>query len=368
MAESRKSSNQKPLRVAIDTGGTFTDGVWMEAGRLRMTKVFSSPDDPSRAIAEALQKISWPGPVILLHGTTVGTNTVLQRKGARVALVTTSGFADVIEIGRQARPKLYDLNFQRTSPLVERSLRFEIAERVAADGEVLQRPSREELQRVARDVHASGAESIAVCTLFSFANPVNERAIGRVLEELGLPLSLSSVILPEFREYERTSTVALNAYLQPVMQGYLQSLSSRVRHLGSAGKSSRVFVMQSSGGITSLESAAYQPVRTLLSGPAGGVVGAAASARLSGFDRILTFDMGGTSTDVSLVLGEPQPAHEGEIDGLPVRVPMLDIHTVGAGGGSIARFDAGGALRVSGRNLRAPIPAPSATEKERCPP
>ena len=277
----------------------------------------------------------------------MGTNTVLQRKGAHVALVTTAGFGDIIEIGRQNRPKLYDLNFSATPPLMERGMRFEVAERVAHDGSILQRPSREELQRVARDVHASGAEAIAVCTLFSFANAENERAIGRVLEELGLPLSLSSVILPEFREYERASTVALNAYLQPAMQGYLHRLDRRVRQGGTAaGQRSRVFVMQSSGGITSLEAASQQPVRTILSGPAGGVVGAMAMARRSGCERILSFDMGGTSTDVALVSGEPQPANEGEIAGLPVRVPMLDIHTVGAGGGSLARFDAGGALRV----------------------
>ena len=306
MAASRPKTPQPPLRIAVDTGGTFTDCVWVERGKLRMAKVFSTPGDPSQAIADALAQVNPAGAVILLHGTTVGTNTLLQRKGARVAFVTTAGFEDTIEIGRQNRPKLYDLTFERVPPLVERNMRFGVPERVAPSGEILQKPSREDLKVLARDVHTSGAESIAISTLFSFANPENERAIGRVLEELGLPLSLSHVILPEFREYERASTVVVNAYLQPVMQSYLQQLDLRIRQSGSKAKSSRVFVMQSSGGITSLEAAARQPVRTVLSGPAGGVVGAAAMARLSGFEHIITFDMGGTSTDVALVDGEPK--------------------------------------------------------------
>ncbi len=347
MAAPRPKIPQPWLRVAVDTGGTFTDCVWIERGKLRMAKVFSTPADPSQAIAEALAQINPAGAITLLHGTTVGTNTLLQRKGARVAFVTTEGFEDTIEIGRQNRPRLYDLTFERVPPLVERNMRFGVPERVVPSGEILQTPSREDLKVLARDVHTSGAEAIAISTLFSFANPENERAIGRVLEELGLPLSLSHIILPEFREYERASTVVVNAYLQPVMQSYLQQLEVCLRQGGrSKAKASRVFVMQSSGGITSLEAAAHQPVRTVLSGPAGGVVGAAAMARLSGVERIITFDMGGTSTDVALVEGEPKASNEAEIAGLPVRIPMLDIHTVGAGGGSLARFDAGGALRV----------------------
>jgi N-methylhydantoinase A len=347
MAASRTHSSKAPSRIAVDTGGTFTDCVWIERGRLRMVKVFSTPDDPSQSIAEAVSRSGCSGEIVLLHGTTVGTNSLLERKGARVAFVTTAGFEDTIEIGRQARPRLYDLTFQRVPPLVERGMRFGVPERVSCEGEMLQRPSRQDLRLLARDVHASGAESIAVSTLFAFANPDNERTIGRALEELGLPPSLSHLILPEFREYERASTVVVNAYLQPVMQSYLQRLDTRTRQRGLEGaKASRVFVMQSSGGITSLESAARQPVRTVLSGPAGGVVGAAAMATRSGFERVITFDMGGTSTDVALVSGEPKPSNEAEVAGLPVRVPMLDIHTVGAGGGSLARFDAGGALRV----------------------
>src|SRR5713101_5924725 len=326
------------LQVAIDTGGTFTDCVWAERGQLRMLKVFSTPADPSRAIVEALGKISPTRPVILLHGTTVGTNTLLQRKGARVALVTTAGFEDAIEIGRQARPKLYDLFFDGIAPLVSADLRFGLNERTASDGEILQAPSRQDLQSLPDKLRQTHPEAIAISLLFSFANPKAENTVARALEKLGVPLSISHQILPEFREYERTSTVVVNAYLQPVMQRYLENLDRRV--------GARIFVMQSSGGITALSSAAREPVRTVLSGPAGGVVGAAATARRSGFERIISFDMGGTSTDVALVDRDIRAGSQAEIAGLPIGVPMLDIHTVGAGGGSIARFDAAGALRV----------------------
>jgi N-methylhydantoinase A len=304
-----------------------------------MLKVFSTPDDPSRAIAEALEKIGARGSLTLLHGTTVGTNTLLQRKGARVALVTTAGFEDVIEIGRQARPKLYDLFFARVEPLVPRDLRFGVNERVSSEGELLREPSAEELREMAEKVGARGPEAIAISLLFSFANPKNENAIAQALAGLGVPLSVSHQILPEFREYERTSTVVMNAYLQPVMERYLGNLEKQA---GGA----RIFVMQSNGGITALSSAVREPVRTVLSGPAGGVVGAAAMARHSGCERVISFDMGGTSTDVALVEGEARTSGQSEIAGLPVGVPMLDIHTVGAGGGSIARFDAAGALLV----------------------
>jgi N-methylhydantoinase A len=329
----------QPLCIAIDTGGTFTDCVWVAGSRVRMLKVFSTPDDPSRAIAEALEKIGARGSLTLLHGTTVGTNTLLQRKGARVALVTTAGFEDVIEIGRQARPKLYDFFFDRVEPLVPRDLRFGVHERVSSEGEILEEPSAGELGELAEKVRAKRPEAVAVSLLFSFANPKNEDAVAVVFSQLGVPLSVSHQILPEFREYERTSTVVVNAYLQPVMGRYLGKLE---RVLGKA----RIFVMQSNGGIAALSSAVREPVRTVLSGPAGGVVGAAAIARRSGCRRIISFDMGGTSTDVALVESEARVSGKSEIAGLPVGVPMLDIHTVGAGGGSIARFDAAGALRV----------------------
>jgi N-methylhydantoinase A len=398
----------QPLRIAIDTGGTFTDCVWIDPAtrRLRMLKVFSTPADPSQAIAEAIRQIVADGDhseLILLHGTTVGTNTLLERKGARTVLVTTAGFEDAIEIGRQTRPKLYDLFFDRVEPLVPKDLRFGVNERTAADGEILTAPTPEELRSLADRLAAARPQSIAICLLFSFANLTNEQAVAKVLKPLAVPLSISHKILPEFREYERTSTVVINAYLQPVIQTYLENLQRRAKELTeertrilqrvraiekkalraakahqrtrettrgttveerrfSAAKSGnedgalapgidlesfpRIFVMQSSGGITALATAAREPVRTVLSGPAGGVVGAAATARASGFERIIAFDMGGTSTDVSLVEGEIKTANDAQIAGLPISVPMLDIHTVGAGGGSLARFDAAGVLRV----------------------
>jgi N-methylhydantoinase A len=392
----------QPLRIAIDTGGTFTDCVWFDpaTGQLQMLKVFSTPADPSQAICQALNGIAHSGELVILHGTTVGTNTLLERKGARTALVTTAGFEDVIEIGRQARPKLYDFFFDRVQPLVEQELRFGIEERTASDGQILSALGKAQLESLRSQLAAKKPESIAISFLFSFANPKNERTIAQALKQLGVPLSISHEILPEFREYERTSTVVMNAYLQPVMQSYLENLKKRARELSlqresnpdpgrtarcgtvscgtedrrfstvedrrfstveerrfSAAESARmkralapafprIFVMQSSGGITSLASAAREPVRTVLSGPAGGVVGAAAAGRSSGFERIIAFDMGGTSTDVSLVEGELTTASQAEVAGLPLGVPLLDIHTVGAGGGSLARFDAGGVLRV----------------------
>jgi len=345
-----RRSRPEPLRIAIDTGGTFTDCVWFERRQLRLLKIFSTPSDPSLAIAQAVRKIANGRSFTLLHGTTVGTNALLERKGARVAFVTTQGFADIIEIGRQARPKLYDFFFDAIAPLVPAGLRFGVAERTDPEGKILQSPSAAALQDLAQCLRNSGAEAVAVSLLFAFANSANEEAVAAALKPLGLPLSLSHKILPEFREYERASTVVINAFLQPVMQRYLQLIQDRLARdtntLRTKSLKPGVFVMQSSGGIMSLASAAREPVRSVLSGPAGGVIGAAAMARRSGFDRIIAFDMGGTSTDVSLVNGEPQPATEGTIAGLPVRVPMLDIHTVGAGGGSLARFDSGGALRV----------------------
>ncbi|HLY92712.1 MAG TPA: hydantoinase/oxoprolinase family protein, partial [Candidatus Angelobacter sp.] len=348
-------------------------------------KVFSTPTDPAQAIAEAVKKIaSESQDIIVLHGTTVGTNTLLQRKGARVAFVTTKGFEDSIEIGRQQRPKLYDFFFEREPALAAAELRFGVEERTSAEGEVLREPASSELSTLAEQITAQKPQAIALSLLFSFANPANEQKVAEVLAELNLPLSVSHQILPEFREYERASTVLVNAYLQPIMERYLGKLQERLSSgnptlsqkarndaapaesvsqarapaLHGPGSSSvqarvpvqnkqaRIFVMQSSGGITALATAAEQPVRTVLSGPAGGIVGAAAVAGRSGFDRIITFDMGGTSTDVALVDGWPATTNEAEVAGLPVRVPVLDIHTVGAGGGSLARFDAGGALRV----------------------
>jgi N-methylhydantoinase A len=341
------------MRIAIDTGGTFTDCVWVEEGRVRMLKVFSTPRDPSQAIVDAIGRVlanqmSSMTDTVVLHGTTVGTNALLERRGARVAFVTTKGFEDTIEIGRQARPKLYDFFFDRVPPLVPSHMRFGVPERVASTGKVLREASRADMAAIVNAVAAAKPESIAISFLFSFANPASERAAADALAEWlpEVPISVSHVILPEFREYERASTVVVNAYLQPLMQRYFRNLHSELTKRIARKNGASVFVMQSSGGITSLETAGREPVRTVLSGPAGGVVGAAAMGRASGFERVIGFDMGGTSTDVALVAGALRASVEAEVAGLPVRVPMLDIHTVGAGGGSLARFDAAGALRV----------------------
>lgn len=347
------------VRVGVDTGGTFTDFVYVSGVRARIFKVPSTPDDPSRAIVEGLRRVAREVGVGLrelevVHGTTVGTNALLERRGARGALVTTEGFEDVLVIGRQARASLYDLNWTRPAPLVEDRLRFGVRERVAADGLVVEELTDEEVASLIKKLKRARAESVAVCLLFSFARPEHERKLEQAIrEELpGVPLSVSHRILPEYREFERTSTVAINAYLQPLMGTYLGRLGSHV-----SAKSLRV--MQSSGGSISARAASVEPVRTILSGPAGGVVGATHAARAAGFEDIITFDMGGTSTDVALCAsGRVRLTNEASVAGLPVAVPVLDIHTVGAGGGSIARVDAGGSLRVGPQSAgAAPGPA-----------
>ncbi|MGA2728906.1 MAG: hydantoinase/oxoprolinase family protein [Terracidiphilus sp.] len=346
----------KRLTLAIDTGGTFTDCVYRDGGRIEVLKLPSTPEDPGCAILEGVAQIvaRLGGTEIeVRHGTTVATNALLERKGARVAFVTTEGFEDTLAIGRQARPSLYDWNVHRPAPLAE--VCFGVAERVGADGGVLRVPRAEDLAELRRRVKDSGAESVAVSLLFSFAHPEHERMIAEALRPLGLPLSLSHQILPEFREYERAATVTLNAYLAPRMQGYLGVLERKLVASGAALK-----IMQSSGGILSAQAAVQEPVRTILSGPAGGVIGALSVARRAGIARVLSFDMGGTSTDVALLdaTREPTTTIEGEVAGVPVRVPMLDIHTAGAGGGSLARIDEAGALQVGPQSAGAdPGPA-----------
>jgi N-methylhydantoinase A len=334
------------LRVAIDTGGTFTDCVYLADGQLQVLKVFSTPADPSLAVLDALTQIGAGRALEVRHGTTVGTNAMLERKGARVAFVTTAGFEDTIAIGRQTRSKLYDWFAPVPVCLVPRELRFGVPERVSAEGEILRRPTEAELEDLVNAVRTSAAESVAISLLFSFANPETEQRVEAALRCLDIPISTSHRILPEFREYERASTIVVNAYLAPRMQSYLLHLEERVTTQHAGG---RVDVMQSSGGIIPARLAAQEPVRTVLSGPAGGVIGGCQMARWAGFERIVGFDMGGTSTDVFLANAATDGAQrtsESVVAGVPVSVPMLDIHTAGAGGGSIARFDAGGMLRV----------------------
>ncbi|MDW8060823.1 MAG: hydantoinase/oxoprolinase family protein [Thermomicrobium sp.] len=341
-------------RVGVDTGGTFTDFVVEADGSILVHKELSTPQDPARAILRGLQVLGWVRRFErLVHGTTVATNAVLERKGARTGLLTTAGFRDVLEIGRQDRPRLYDLRQVKPSPLVPREWRLEIRERLDELGRTLV-PLNEEDVRDAIDVfRKAGVESIAVCFLFSFVRPEHERRAAELLRQAGFAVSASHEVLPEYREYERTSTTVVNAYVAPVMGQYLRSLEAALPD------GTSLWIMQSNGGVVRAETAARQAVRTLLSGPAAGVIGARAVARALGFERVISFDMGGTSTDVCLIDGEPRERSEGRIGDFPVRMPMLDIHTVGAGGGSIAWFDAGGALRVGPRSAGAE-PGPAA--------
>lgn len=336
------------MLVSVDTGGTFTDCVYLTPQGLRVFKLPSTPQDPDAAILKACRQIAGNEPVQVRHGTTVGTNALLERKGARVAFVTTAGFEDTLAIGRQARSKLYDLFFQQPPPLVPEHLRFGVEERTAPDGVILKPATN--LIALVQAVAAAKPESIAVSLLFAFANPENEQAVCRALATLGLPISASHQILPEFREYERASTIVINAYLAPKMQTYLGALDRQIP----------LSVMQSSGGIIHAKLAAEEPVRTILSGPAGGVVGAMHVAAQAGYSKALAFDMGGTSTDVALIDSERglETTTESQIQGMPVAVPVLRIQTVGAGGGSLAGFDGGGALKVGPESAGA-VPGPA---------
>lgn len=367
MSLRKQKSSPEPIRIGIDTGGTFTDFVVARGSRLTAFKAASTPRNPAEAILAGIARIlatASTNGFEIVHGTTVATNALLERRGARTALITTEGFEDVIEIGRQARPDLYNLMVTRREPLVPRELRFGVSERTGPDGSIVEALDEESLGEIVRLIcnHQPPVESVAVCLLFSFANPAHEQVIARALEPVGLPVSLSHKILPEYREYERTSTVVINAYLVPLMSRYLSALAEGLKSVVSspwsvAKKSNTTAdglrttdyglrVMQSNGGSVSAATAAAEPVRAILSGPAGGVVGALRVCAAAGIRDIITFDMGGTSTDVALCRGEARTTNEALVAGLPVAVPVIDIHTVGAGGGSIARVDAAGALRV----------------------
>ncbi|HEX2039233.1 MAG TPA: hydantoinase/oxoprolinase family protein, partial [Acidimicrobiales bacterium] len=327
------------MRVGVDTGGTFTDVV-TDDGRVR--KVPSTPHDPAVGVAEGLGD---ERPATLAHGTTVATNALLERRGARIALVTNAGFADVIEIARQDRPSLYDLWADRPVPLVPRELRFEVGGRLDGNGREVEPFDPASLPSLPDDV-----EHVAVCLLHADLNPTHEKAVAAVLRERGPAVTLSSDVSPEFREYERTVTTVIDAYLRPACSPYLSALE---------GLADEVLVMTSAGGLVPVAQGAERPASLLLSGPAGGVRAAAAAALAAGFPDAVTFDMGGTSTDVCLVLnGVPAPAAQRSVAGFPVRLPSLDVHTIGAGGGSIASVDPGGALVVGPRSAGA-VPGPA---------
>jgi N-methylhydantoinase A len=329
------------ILAGVDTGGTFTDIVLFQDGQLRVHKVFSTPQDPSQAILNGLSQLDAMSNLrALVHGSTVATNAVLEGKGARTGLITTAGFRDVLEIGRQTRPKLYDLRVQRVPPLVPRERRVEVVERLNERGEVLIPLDEASLQRALQALDEAHVEAIAIALLFSFANPDHERRVAEAARRSGLYVSASYEVLPEFREYERTSTIVLNAYVGPLIDRYLAQLERALP------AETSVRIMQSNGGSISSATARREAARTLLSGPAAGVVGAAFIARASGISQIIALDIGGTSTDVALVDGRITETTDGKIGGYPTKLPMIDIHTVGAGGGSIAWFDPGGALRV----------------------
>lgn len=307
--------------VGIDTGGTFTDFILFDGRGIRTHKVLSTPDDPSRAVLQGLRDLGAVDADIV-HGSTVATNAFLERKGARLTLVTTKGFEDLLEIGRQERGSLYDLNWDRPEPLIPKSRRLGVRERMDAGGRVVVPLDRVALRRI-------DSKQVAICFLHSYANPKHEREAARILKGA----TLSSDVLPEYREYERLSTTVLNAYVAPVVERYVGRLKRSLRSLR---------ILASDGGAITPESATRRAAQTLLSGPAGGVI----AAQSLGFGKVIAFDMGGTSTDVCLIDGTAKVTKEGSIGGMPLRVPHFEIHTVGAGGGSIARRDEGGALRV----------------------
>ncbi|MES1261090.1 MAG: hydantoinase/oxoprolinase family protein, partial [Acidobacteriota bacterium] len=334
------------MRIGIDSGGTFTDfAVLHDDGRLESFKLRSNPASPASVILAGIARaVPAKTKAAIVHGSTVATNALLERKGAKTAFVTTRGFEDMIAIGRQNRPELYNLTPLPALPLVDREMCFGVAERILFDGSI------EQPLRIGnlRD-RLAGAESVAICLLHSCQNDVHERALLEALQGCGY-VCASCDVSPEFREFERAGTTVINAYVGPLMDRYLGELE--------AGSPWPVAVMQSNGGLLTAAEARKSAVRTILSGPAGGVVGATEIARLAGFKKALTFDMGGTSTDVALAGQEPRLTTEARIETFPVRVPMLDIHTVGAGGGSIARVDGGGSLRVGPESAGA-VPGPA---------
>lgn len=325
--------------AAIDVGGTFTDACLLRGRELTRCKVASTPDDPGRAVADALARLG--SAELLVHGTTVATNALLERKLARIVVVTTAGFRDVLAIGRQNRASedLYALEPKQRAELVPRECRVECEERLDPDGTVAIKLARKEIVRVVAEVGALKPAAVAVCLLHSYANPAHERMLGKALSRLKLPVALSSDLAPEFREYERSLVTVANAGLMPKLHSYISKLEARV-------KPTRVVLMHSAGGWLPAEIAAKEPVKLALSGPAGGIAGVRHALDADGIETGVAFDIGGTSTDVSLVTGAPMLRPETPIADLPLRTPSLDIHTIGAGGGSLAYVDAGGALHV----------------------
>lgn len=341
------------LFLGVDTGGTFTDFVFFDGKEFKIHKVPSTPKDPSSAILSGLKIFSklTNQNFNMIHGTTVATNALLERKGAKVLLITTKGFEDILEIGRQNREKLYDLFLEKNPPLVMSQDRVGIEERINYEGEILKGIDLKKFQNLINGIDSNQYDTIAVCFINSYVNPEHEIKVGEILKKLKIPVSLSSNIIPEFREYERTSTTVVNSYLIPKVKNYMNSLNELLGEIN-------INVLQSNGGVIAPEQAGIEPVRIITSGPAGGVVGAYNIASQLGIEKIITYDMGGTSTDISLCDSNIKYTTESVIDEYPVKIPMIDILTIGAGGGSIAYVDTGGALKVGPRSAGAdPGPA-----------
>ncbi|MGQ9801565.1 MAG: hydantoinase/oxoprolinase family protein [Candidatus Saccharicenans sp.] len=347
MADSKKIG----LRIGVDSGGTFTDFVIYSRGRLIVKKLPSTPHDPAEAILSGLAEFCSGQKATVIHGTTVGTNALLEKKGGRIAFITTRGFEDIIFIGRQTRKYLYNLKGEERTYLLPPRLCFGLEERIQASGQVEKPLVKADLDKIINLLKKEKAEAVAVCLLHSYANPVHELKVAERLKQAGFRVSASSSLLPEHREFERASTTVINAYLLPVMDRYLEKLET-----GLSG--SELKIMQSNEGYISSGRARQEPIRTILSGPTGGAVGAYHLARAAGFRKVISFDMGGTSTDVSLIDGRIKRSNENLVGDFPVRLPMVDVHSVGAGGGSVVYVDKGGLLRVGPQSVGAnPGPA-----------
>lgn len=353
------------FRLGVDTGGTFTDiGIVDEdTGRVAVTKVPSTPDNPSRAVINGVRQIVEMEGIgsqdisFFIHGTTVATNALLELKGAKTALITTEGFKDILQIARQTRPSLYNFYAHRPKAIVPRHFRYEASERLAHTGEVQKPLDENGVRKIARDMKKKGVEAVAVCLLHSYANAVHEKKIKKIVEEEypGVMVTLSSEILPEFREYERMSTVCINGYVMPKVNRYVADLDDELKEMRI---NSGLYIMQSNGGVITAETAREFSARTVLSGPAGGALAGTFVCTQAKRSNIITADMGGTSLDICLIAnGKPRYTTESQIGGYPIKLPMIDIHTIGAGGGSIAWIDGGGALRVGPQSAGA-VPGP----------
>lgn len=364
------NKSEKQYRVSFDVGGTFTDFTLLAEhdGSLHYFKVPSTPSDPSQAIKTGLlhllaeHQIAGNELIHVGHGTTVATNMVIERRGSKSALLTTKGFRDVLEIGRQSRPHLYDYNVTKPESLAPRQLRFEVSERVGYDGVVIHALDERQIVEAAKQIAAAGVEAVSICFMHSYRNPAHEQRAREILKEHlpGLFISVSSEILPEFREFERMSTTALNAYVGPRMASYMRNLVDSVKEMGVSVPPATV---HSNGGLMSVDSVITAPVRTCVSGPAAGVIGAVELGRVAGFPNLITFDVGGTSTDVSLIADlEPLFTSSRLVADYPVKTRMIDVHVIGAGGGSIARLDDAGALKVGPQSAGA-VPGPVAYQR-----